>query len=163
MEALVVRSSPANWALRTLAALAFVATGALLLRSDEAPAVVGWSSIVFFGGCALIGVWQLVDRRPRIVVDDRGILDRTLRVGVIEWADIEHLHLSGDFVCLELRDPAKYTCRLSPVFRRLAALNRSLDFPELSINLIGTKVDRVRFTQRLKQELAARSASVRAS
>jgi len=157
-EIVVVRSSRANWAIRLLGSLAFVALGALMLRHDDAPAVVAWSSIVFFGGCALVTGREVLDRRPRIVVDDRGVLDRTLRVGVIEWPDIEGLYLQGDFVCLELRDPAKYTSRLSPLFRRLAGLNRSLDFPELSLNLIGTAVDRGQFTQLLQRELAVRSA-----
>ena len=158
MEDIVVRSSRANWTIRLLGCLVFVIGGMLMLGEVDAPRIVAWSSIIFFGGCALVAVREMVDRRPRIVVDDRGILDRTLRVGVIEWRDIVHLQLWGDFVCLELRDPAKYTSRLSPLFRRLAALNRAIDFPELSLNLIGTRVDRGRFTELLQKELAVRCA-----
>jgi len=70
-----------------IASLAFVASGVfLLLRSPDK--WVGWMSIIFFGACALVFVWQLLDARPRLIIDDSGVFDRSLGVGVIPWSQI---------------------------------------------------------------------------
>ena len=72
-----------HWAVMTVGSLCFVAGGAFIVATGD-NAIAGWGSIVFFGGCALVGAVQLLDRRPRLVIDDRGVLDRTLKIGVIE-------------------------------------------------------------------------------
>ena len=143
-------------------ACAFVAAGILLLVLHQY-LLVAWLNIVFFGAGAIVFAMQVVDRRPRIVIDDQGILDRTLKVGRIEWEDIRAVFLKRSqgqpFLCLELVDPSKYTQRLSPLLRRMVQLNRKLGFTDLSLNLGGTNVDPDYVEDLLRKELAVRSGS----
>jgi len=48
-----------------------------------------WSLWVAFDllGLALF-ITAFLDRRPKLILDDRGILDKRLRIGVIPWAEI---------------------------------------------------------------------------
>jgi hypothetical protein len=160
MDPIVLGAARGRWLLLLVVALCFVAAGVLMIASGDA-LLVGWMSVAFFGACAVVFVWQLLDRRPRIVIDDRGILDRTLRVGVIEWGDVEGAYLrriqGNPFLCLELRDPEKYTARLSPTLRRVVALNRTLGFTDLSLNLTGVDV-----APELVEELVVKELGVRA-
>lgn len=97
-----------------------------MLTVDPAVAPVGWISILFFDGCAVVAEKQFVDTRPRIVIDDRGIFDRTPGLGVLEWTDIEDALTARPehavFIGLELREKASYITRLTPLMQRLVQL-----------------------------------------
>ena len=159
MERVIVRSSRRHWVVMLIGSMTFVAAGVLVLAMGANP-LAAWSAIVFFGGCALVGTWQILDSRPRLVIGERGVFDRTLKIGVIEWQDINGAfvkRLQGNtFVCLELRDPAKYTGTLSPTGRRLAEVNRNLGFTPISLNLTGLNVDADRVCELLLKEAAVR-------
>jgi len=148
-------------ALLLLGACAFVAGGVfLLLKGDPEARWAGIAAIVFFGGCALVAIRQLVDRRPRLVVDDVGVLDRTLGVGRIPWEEIvgaDWVSLNGHhFICLLLRDEAHWLVKLSPLQRRLASANRGLGFGSINLNLSGLAVDPAVVFSLLQAEIARR-------
>ena len=131
-----------------------------MVASGEA-VLAGWANIVFFGGCTLVFAYNVFDRRPRIIIDDDGILDRTLKVGLIEWADIEGAFLRENagqpYLCLELRDNDKYTQRLSPLLRRMVSLNRALGFTDVSVNLVGTDVRPEQVEELVRKEIEVRA------
>lgn len=138
MEKLVIKSSRWKYFLLLFASLGFVVAGAAMVISGE---WFGWVAIAFFGAGVPLFVWQIADSRPRLVIDERGVTDRTLGVGRIAWRDVEAAYvvsISGtDFICLELSDPGKYLGRLSKVRRAMAAANRKMGFTDFSLNLSG--------------------------
>ncbi len=140
MEKLVIKRTVWLQILLLVCSSAFVLGGVFILaRSPEK--WVGWMSIVFFGACSLVCVWQIFDSRPRLTVDDEGVLDRTLGVGIVRWEDIEGAYkrsiASNDFICLRLRNTADYLARLSKVKQAMTSANEALGFTPLSINLSG--------------------------
>lgn len=146
---------PSRWrnVVLLLGSLAFVAGGIFILampiskrESRTRQRLVGWSSIIFFGGCALVGAWQIIDSRPRlIIINDEGILDRTLGVGPIPWSDIRGACLrsisGNDFICLDLQDSERYLQKTNAVKRALASANIALGFTPISLNLSGVAAD----------------------
>jgi hypothetical protein len=138
MEKLIIKSARWKHALLLIGSVGFVFAGvAMLVKGNW----FGWVAIVFFGSGIPIFIWQIVDARPRLVIDEHGVVDRTLGVGRIDWADIEAAHvfsISGnDFISLELRDPEKYLGRLSNVRRSMATANRKMGLTDFSLNLSG--------------------------
>src|SRR6185436_4904814 len=89
MDRVVLRNSR-EWPLALLlagaagfsAAAVFHGTGSLLFAIELVSALL----------CGILAAWLLVDRRPQVVLDDRGILDRRLRVGLIPWSRIERAY-----------------------------------------------------------------------
>lgn len=149
---LVIGSSRWRYLVLLLASLGFVAGGVFILAMPAPKrglhankSLAGWSSIIFFGGCALVAAWELVDSRPRLIIDDEGIYDRTLGVGRIPWSDIRNAYLrsihENDFICLELRDSDDYLQRTNAVKRALASANAALGFTPISLNLSGVAAD----------------------
>ena len=142
--------------------LGFVLGGVfILLSGDGSSLFVGLSSIAFFGGCALVATKQLLDARPRLVIDDRGVLDRTLKVGVIAWNDILDAQVATlrrqSFVALRLRNEASYTDRLSPILRRLTELNRQFPgFTTLNISVSTLDVEPQQLASLIAQEAESR-------
>ena len=106
-------------------------------------ATVGWLCTLLFGACAAFHGWRFFDSRPRLVIDDEGIYDRTL--GLIPWSDIQGAYLrsihSNDFICLDVRDSDRYLQRMSDVKRALASANAALGFTPISLSLSGIVAD----------------------
>jgi hypothetical protein len=121
-------------------AAGFVAAGVWLVVSGKAPAL-GWCAVICFGLGALVFLRRLLDVRPRLVLNSRGVYDRNLRAGRIPWQDIAAVwRLSvhdNEFLALELRAPEKYLRRLSRWRRWLARANRRWGFPEFYLHLSG--------------------------
>jgi hypothetical protein len=133
----VMHASRLRSALLLGGAVAFVAIGALLVRAGHP--FVGGASVVFFGAGIPKLLRLLLDTRPRLVIDEQGVLDRALGVGLIPWSEITGASvraLSGQrFVCLEVRDPRFFTAQLGSLRRALLRANRALGFPELSLSV----------------------------
>jgi hypothetical protein len=129
-----------------MSALGFVVAGVFLVaRGRSAEVWVGWMCIAFFGAGIPLFARQLFDARPRVVLDEDGVFDRTLGVGTIPWSDIEGAYIKiihdNPFVCLRLRDADRWTRRLTPTQQRTVSANVKLGFQPLNINLLGTSVD----------------------
>lgn len=124
-----------------LICLAFVAGGVFILfaASDWFYFLVGLSSVIFFGLGFVALLRQAADRRPRIVIDEIGVTDRTLGIGRIDWDDIEAAGrtsvFTNDFICLKISNVEKYTERLPKTSKKLIQINKSLGFSELNLNL----------------------------
>jgi hypothetical protein len=142
-----ITANNSRWKYVGLAAMCapFVVIGALMLifpRSGSLKeTLIGWLSVIFFGFGLIIFLRQIFDSRPRIVVDERGVFDRTLSVGTIEWQDIEHAYLNSvvgnPFISLRLNDPEKYLERAMNSQKKLARLNKYLGAETININVSG--------------------------
>ena len=138
METIIIKGARWKTLLFLFISLAFVGTGTLIIATGK-NALVGWASVLFFGAGGLVFVWQLVDARPRLIINNQGIMDRTLGVGVIPWKEIRDAYkrsINGnDFICLELYNPEPYWQKLSAVKRAMSSANRTLRFTDFSLNL----------------------------
>ncbi|MBV8660269.1 MAG: hypothetical protein JO142_20820 [Burkholderiales bacterium] len=146
MNPVVIQSSRGKYVLLSITAIGFVIGGVFIVSHAKADDVwVGWMNIVFFGACVPIFVWQLIDSRPRLVINHEGIMDRTLGVGVIPWSEITGAHLRSIqgvcFICLDVRDQEKWVQKLSPVKRSLVSANKALGFTALNLNLSAVSED----------------------
>jgi len=105
--------------------------------------VASWGGIVLFGPCEIILLWMYLDRRPRIIIDSKGVFDRFLGLGRIPWSEISGARLefmSDDaMVCLDLREPQDWIARLPLRHRFLASANRAIGFSQF--NLIISNLD----------------------
>ncbi|AYA35859.1 hypothetical protein D3Y59_01625 [Hymenobacter oligotrophus] len=157
-EDLIYYNSRWRHALLTFGGLAFVAMGVwLLVKTDKWG--LGLVSILFFGACAAVGIWQMVDTRPRLRITDEGILDRTLGVGLIRWTDIADAYVNAvnreHFICLHLHNEEEYVGRLSPLRRKLANANHALGFTTISINLSGVDINPEQLLEYILKQSAA--------
>lgn len=138
MEKLTIKNARWKNVLLLIGSFGFVAVGIRMIVHGES---FGWVPVLFFGCGIPIFIWQIADARPRLIIDEHGVTDRTLGVGRIAWSDIEAAYvrsISGnDFICLELKNPEKYKQRLSKVKQAMASANRGLGFTDFNLNLSG--------------------------
>ena len=138
MEKLIIQNSRWKHVLLLIGCIGFVIAGIWMVIHGKP---FGWLAILFFGSGIPIFIWQISDSRPRLIIDERGVLDRTLGVGLIAWTDIEAAYVrsigSNDFICLELKNAEEYAQKLSKVKRAMASANRHLGFTDFNLNLSG--------------------------
>jgi hypothetical protein len=141
MQEIVIKTSVWKAILILFISAAFVAGGIFtILRSNDLFLnIIGIIGIVFFGVGFFVLLYHVSDRRPRIIIDEKGITDRTLGIGRIDWEDIESVDLasvsSTKFVVLYLKDTGKYLKRLSNTSRKITKINKMLGFGALNLNL----------------------------
>lgn len=129
----------------------FVLLGLFILRQPDAPVWVGWASILFFGMGIPVALFQLLDRRPQIIVNEVGIFDRTIHKDFINWEIIQDAYLAKvheeKFICLVVNEAFEPSRRKGKVHQQIAGLSKAMGFQELNINLSFVNIDAERLTE----------------
>lgn len=129
--------------------VAFVGIGLWILQKPDAPAVVGWASVVFFGLGIPISLFQLLDRRPQIIISELGIFDRTTHHEFINWEIIRDAYLmqvhQQKLLCLVVPEAFEPSRQKTGIRKALKQLSKKLGFQELTIPLGMVPIDEVRF------------------
>lgn len=108
MAPTVIPFSVRRWLAVFLASAVLAAAGVAILVSGDRW-FAGWATIAFFGFSALVAVWQLIRRRPDLVISGEGLVlpGRALT----RWADVESVGartVEGrrrEVLLIQLRDP----------------------------------------------------------
>jgi len=133
------------------ALLLFVIGGIFMLDRPNTSAVMAWSCILFFGLSYPLGIFQLLDRRPQIIINELGIFDRMSHRDFINWEIIQDAylaHVHGQVViCLVVNQQFEPSRTKSKLKKKVAGLSKALGFQELNISLANVKVDAVRLTE----------------
>ena len=102
---------------------------------------------------------------PVIVIDDNGVLDKRLKVGVIRWEDIRRIKsysLSGAFyISLELHDMKTYDSRRPMWLKSLSQVQRGLGMSSLAISTNGLDVDHNTLVHKIQEGCGAAAPDIR--
>ena len=139
----------------------FVAAGFFILSAGKANPLMAWLTIGFFGLGIPISLFQWLDRRPQIIVNEIGIFDRTAHKDFINWEIIQDAYIvkvqQETFICLVVPEEFEPSTHKSIFKKRIASLSKAIGFQELNISLGNLNVDAVRMAEFI---LAMRSAEV---
>jgi hypothetical protein len=143
-------SSSWRTALLIIGAITFVALGLWMTGFfGEPPAsrrwppaavhLIGWASIVFFGGGALLGIRRLFDSGVQLRISAHGIEWKPWSEQTIPWAQIRNVsvwqHRRQKAIILTLNDPERYPS--SSLLGKLSGFNRALTGGDFAISLTG--------------------------
>ena len=142
MEPLIVPSARGRYAALFVLNLVLLIASLWLLAWPQVRAtptgLLGGVATLFMVASAPILLWQVLDRRPYLIVDQRGILYRPFGLDVIPWSAIADIHLKSvtgtTIIYLELDRPEEWLARSSAIHRAAAWLNRLMGYPAFSLN-----------------------------
>jgi len=84
-------------------------------------------------------VRQLSQRGPCIIINDQGINDKRLRLGMVRWSDIEGARMHGVagayFISLQVANAEQYLARQRPYIRIANPLWRIFDVSPIHIKV----------------------------
>ncbi len=130
---------------------AFVAIGCWMLGQPDAPRWAAWMSIGFFGLGIPVSLFQLLDRRPQIIVNDVGVFDQMMHHEFINWEIIQDVYLAEvnkqAFICLMVDKSFEPSRRKGKFKQGVASLSKGMGFQELNISLGFVNVNAFRFAE----------------
>lgn len=110
------------------------------------------------GVVVLVFVYKVVrgeSKDPCIVLDDEGVFDRRLKVGVISWDDIRKITLfdrdEGHYISLELNDAQKYKARQPSWMKFISMMHRIHGMSGTSIVTNGLDMDRRTLAHKIQE------------
>ena len=126
--------------------------------------VVGWVGVAFFGLGFIAFPIMFFRTGAQVIINDEGIEDRRMKVGVIRWEDIVSLHIasieSTKFLCIEVDDPQKYLDRLPRWTRPLTAATKAMNLPPLAIGFAGLSPGLKEVWAHVQERVAQRATEV---
>jgi hypothetical protein len=142
MEPLIVPTARGRYAALFVLNLVLLIVSLWLLAwpqvRDTPTGLLGGIVTLFMVASAPVLLWQVLDRRPFLIVDEQGVLYRPFGVGVIPWPAIADIHLKSvtgtTLIDLELDRPEEWLARSSAIHRAAARLNRLMGYPDFSLN-----------------------------
>jgi hypothetical protein len=144
MTPIILSMSPKKYAKAIGAGLALIAVGIfLVLQPSVLDKGIGAASILLFSVMLVPVLSGLRPSHPQLIINDAGVFDRSLKIGVIAWDDIvgaeARLLQRQPFVMLRLVDDDKYAARLNIPRQQMLKANRALGMASFNLNL--TRVD----------------------
>jgi hypothetical protein len=117
--------------------------GGLFLPVSHGMGWFKWLSVSFFGLGYPIGLFQLLDRRPQLIINEIGIFDRMIHKDFINWEIIQDAYLAEvhnqKFICLVVDE------KFNP--SRMKFLSKAMGFQELNISLGNINVNAERLAE----------------
>ncbi|MBS9463431.1 hypothetical protein KIM67_13520 [Flagellimonas sp. 389] len=114
----------------------FVAMGIWMLVDGN---LFGWALIAFFGLAYPVGIFNLFDKRPQIILNEIGIFDRSISQDFINWELIRNAYPFAvgreRFICLVVDEQFKPSKKKGRFYKGVAKLNEAIGAQELNINL----------------------------
>ena len=144
MKQTIYYNSKLKYGMFLLLSMALLAFGAFMVL-DGKKGLVGWPCIGISFPMIFIFLWAIFDSRPRLILDEDGVIDRLLGVGKIFWKDIKGLSVrtayKNDCVCLYMDEDSnqRYLSNVSSIKRKLLTANVALGWPPLNLELSGIK------------------------
>jgi hypothetical protein len=144
MQRIVLRTSPRYLYRKLVFAVGLIGIGAVALTLPL-PTTVGWAAVALGAALALVQLRALGEDVERVVIDDSGIRDSILPVGVIGWNEVRGASVqeigSVQVVALQLHNPERVIRRLPPARQFIARKALESGLPGVYLTLVGTDGD----------------------
>ena len=118
---------------------------ALITHKLNMPPLLAWPGAVFFGAGMLYGIFNLVDRRPQIVINNEGIFDRMAYKDFINWnliKDAYVFHINRQtFIGIVIYPSAAHLIKKKGSLR----LSKHVGFQDITLSLGTIKIDELQF------------------
>lgn len=135
----------------------FIAFSVYDLWFDDSvmPNGLSWLCLCFFGLGIPLGIFQILDNRPQIILNETGIFDRTAYKDFINWNVITDAYIAKvhgqEFICLIIKNEVKQYVKGKAAMKKLSL---ALGFQELNINVGNLNINN---TDQLAQFILAMS------
>ncbi|MCP9765280.1 STM3941 family protein [Lacihabitans soyangensis] len=142
-----------NWKGLKLIGLAipFVAVGIFAIRTEQFGTFdnfMGWVATFFFGLGIPIGIFQVFDKRPQIIINENGIWDRTSKQEEIKWEQIKkayQINISGQkFISISTDDSFVFKTKQ---YKWAISLSKAVGAQKLNLHLNQINIDEKKLTE----------------
>jgi hypothetical protein len=127
-----------------MAVLCVIAMTALYYVLGYLPITV-WVAAIALVATLVVNMVRRQSEDPCIVLDDQGVFDRRLKIGIICWSDIRRISChslhGAQYISLDLRNAATYEARRPPWLKLLSQVQRVHGMSSIAISTNGLDMD----------------------
>lgn len=127
-----------------MAAVAVIAATVVYYLLGYLPIIV-WVAAIILVVSLMLKTVRRESTDPCIVLDEQGVFDKRLKVGVIRWSDIRRIRChslhGAEYISLELRDTASYEAKRPPWLRLASQVQRVHGMSSIAISTNGLDID----------------------
>jgi len=130
--------------------LPFVAIGLWMITDNEygtTEYIMGWVGTCFFGLGIPVGLFQTFDKRPQIIISEKGIWDRTTNQDEAKWEQIIEAYpldiFDQKFISLVTDDT--FVFKKKP-YKWAAKINKEIGAQNLNLHLGQINIDEIELT-----------------
>ena len=124
----------------------FVFPSIWFIMNEDKTKIIFWLCLLFFGIGFLISLYNILDRRPQIVITKFALWDRASGQGTIKWESIEEANevqvYKQVFVALKTNESFVMKRR---IYNWAKNLNKMVGAQDVNLNVSYTKVDVEKF------------------
>ncbi|MFF3923003.1 STM3941 family protein [Paenibacillus lactis] len=131
-----------------LGSLIFVALGIFMIYAGAGDrqivlVIIGFLCTLFFGALLVFFMRKLVQRKPALVINDEGIIDRSsyVSVGAIPWSEIKGMDIyqvmNERFIGIEVHHPEEILARLPGWKQKLMRMNKGMTNATIHLSASG--------------------------
>lgn len=101
--------------------------------------LAGFVTVLFFGGTFAFSIKKFFDKKPGLIIDEKGIIDNTsgVSIGLIEWKSITGFRskqiMSTRILLIDTNDPEKFVAKASGLKARIMRTNYNMYGTPLAI------------------------------
>lgn len=158
MTILVIKNNQRQALFALPVSLAFAVFGIYILKKSDF-AYLGWPIILLFGFIIPAFIFALSDDTDQVVINDNGIFDRSLGIGMIYWPDIVAVHTeskyNNNYLCLKLKNSEKYLSKLPHRRRLQLQKSHELGFTHFNIEVSKAEQDLYYLLDVVKKKIKA--------
>jgi len=122
--------------------------------------IMGWLGISFFGLGIPIGLFQIFDRRPQVIISENGIWDRTTKQDEIKWEQIQEAYpldiYKQKFVSLVVDDTFVTKKNL---YKWAAKINEAIGAQKINLPVSQLKIDEHKMTDFINEMITTEKAN----
>lgn len=114
-------------------------------NSSETDRIMGWIGTIFFSLGIPVGLFHFFDKRPQVIINEKGIYDRTTHKDFILWEWIQEaypVNIYGQhFICLAISEEFRPSKKKGKWHQFFAKINETIGAQELNINVSQLQID----------------------
>lgn len=129
----------------------FVFPSIWFIMNENETKIILWLCLLFFGIGFFISLYNILDRRPRIVITKFGIWERASGQGIIKWESIEEANEVQAYkqVFVALKTNGSYVGK-KKIYNWAKNFNKMAGVQDVNLNISYTKVDVEKFITFIK-------------
>ena len=118
--------------------------------------IMGWIGIIFFSLGIIVGLFQLLDRRPQIIINEIGIWDRSLKLDLIKWESIQNAYKITIFkqIFISLKIDKDYQIKVRQ-YKWALSLQKAVGAQKFNLKLSGLRINQNKLLDFIKAMIKA--------
>ena len=160
METLIVKNSTAKTLFFILTSFSILGLSMFFFFFPNQPIFnyLGGFGLLISGFLTLAHLGRLFDRKPRLIINNEGIYDRSLKIDTIDWYDIESAYIQkireAHFICLTLKDEGKYINEIYQTNNKIKVIKDYFGMEAININIDGLAISEAELLQTIKEQIS---------